>query len=78
MNFQEFLIQLGVLIKAKRKAKGLSQVQAAKEIGVDYRHYQNIEGGKINIRVETLLLMMQFYAISFSEISPVPVPAVQA
>jgi hypothetical protein len=28
---------------------------------IDYRHYQNIEGGKINLRLDTLIKLVKFY-----------------
>ena len=40
---------------------GLSQVTAAQNMRIDYRHYQNIEGGKINLRLDTLMKLVKFY-----------------
>lgn len=63
LNLETYLKCLGRKVKVARKAKGLSQVNAAHTIGVDYRHYQNIEGGKINVRLNTLLLLAEFYGL---------------
>lgn len=52
-----------IAIRAKRKEKGISQVAAAQKIGMDYRHYQNLEGGKINMRLDTMFLLSQFYGL---------------
>ncbi|HAG90315.1 MAG TPA: hypothetical protein DCL41_00495 [Bdellovibrionales bacterium] len=43
---------------------GLSQVNAAHQMKIDYRHYQNIEGGKINLRLDTFLKLIDFYQMS--------------
>jgi len=40
---------------------GLSQVTAAQNMRIDYRHYQNIEGGKINLRLDTMMKLVKFY-----------------
>lgn len=66
MQQGQFLKILAEAIRQKRKEMGISQVSACREIGVDYRHYQNIEGGKINMRIDTMLLLMQFYKISMA------------
>ncbi len=50
-------------IRAARKAKALSQVEAAEKLKIDYRHYQNIEGAKINLRFDTFLKLIDFYEI---------------
>lgn len=67
---------LGDNCRQARKRMGLSQIAAAQAIGVDYRHYQNVEGGKINVRIDTLLLLMQFYGIAFAAF-PQPKPMFQ-
>ncbi len=43
---------------------GLSQVAASEKMQIDYRHYQNIEGGKINLRLDTLIKLINFYKLS--------------
>lgn len=59
-----FLAELGQKIKTSRKRMGLSQVDASHQMHIDYRHYQNIEGGKINLRLDTLLKLFHFYNLS--------------
>lgn len=63
MDTETFLKRFGQEIKVERKKMGLSQISAAKGMHLDYRHYQNIEGGKINLRVDTLLKLIQFYKL---------------
>lgn len=42
------------LIRFYRSYRGLSQESFAEKAGLSYRHFQDIEGGKVNISVETL------------------------
>ena len=63
---KDLLKSLGRTFKSARKSLGLSQVVAANKMQVDYRHYQNIEGGKINLRMDTLLRLLNFYNLPLS------------
>lgn len=58
-----FLKEFGKTLKVARKQMGLSQVSAAQSMHIDYRHYQNIEGGKINLRLDTLIKLVKFYSL---------------
>lgn len=60
----EFLKDFGQQLKKRRKSMGLSQVNAAHQMKIDYRHYQNIEGGKINLRLDTFLKLIDFYQLN--------------
>ena len=61
MEMESFLKEFGKQLKTTRKQMGLSQVTAAQNMRIDYRHYQNIEGGKINLRLDTLIKLVKFY-----------------
>lgn len=61
MEMELFLKEFGRTLKQTRKQMGLSQVTAAQNMRIDYRHYQNIEGGKINLRLDTLMKLVKFY-----------------
>ncbi|HMN67497.1 MAG TPA: helix-turn-helix domain-containing protein [Bdellovibrionales bacterium] len=61
MEMESFLKEFGKALKTTRKQMGLSQVTAAQDMRIDYRHYQNIEGGKINLRLDTLIKLVKFY-----------------
>jgi transcriptional regulator with XRE-family HTH domain len=61
MEMESFLKEFGKQLKTTRKQMGLSQVTAAGNMHIDYRHYQNIEGGKINLRLDTLIKLVKFY-----------------
>lgn len=66
-DINEFLKDFGQQLKKRRKAMGLSQVNAAHQMKIDYRHYQNIEGGKINLRLDTFLKLIDFYQMGNKE-----------
>lgn len=59
-----FLKEFGQTLKTTRKQMGLSQVTAAQNMKIDYRHYQNIEGGKINLRLDTMMKLIKFYNLA--------------
>ena len=61
LEMENFLKEFGKQLKTTRKHMGLSQVTAAQNMRIDYRHYQNIEGGKINLRLDTLIKLVKFY-----------------
>lgn len=63
MEMEQFLKEFGRTLKTTRKQMGLSQVTAAQNMRIDYRHYQNIEGGKINLRLDTLMKLVKFYSL---------------
>jgi len=63
----QFLKSFGQTLKVTRKKMGLSQVAAAQTMHIDYRHYQNIEGGKINLRLDTLMKLVKFYHLDPEE-----------
>lgn len=63
VELENFLKEFGRQLKTTRKQMGLSQVTAAQNMRIDYRHYQNIEGGKINLRLDTLIKLVKFYNI---------------
>lgn len=52
-ELDEFLIFLGLWIKAKRESEKLTQEQVSEKTGIEYKYYQKIEAGKINITFET-------------------------
>ena len=64
VEYSMFLVELGKILKVLRKDKKLSQVEFAKELGINYRHYQDLEGGKSNLKMETLFNLAKFYNLS--------------
>ncbi len=55
IDYNRFYKLLGQRLRRLREQRGLKQSEMAKLIKVSYRHYQDVEGGKINLRGETLL-----------------------
>jgi transcriptional regulator with XRE-family HTH domain len=47
--------QIGARIRAERLASGLSQEAAAANASIGYKHWQEIEGGRANPTVRTLI-----------------------
>ena len=45
---------LGMVLRAARKRKGLSQIEAGKSVGIDQPTLSKIERGESNARVDTL------------------------
>jgi transcriptional regulator with XRE-family HTH domain len=43
------------IIKKRRALLGISQVDMASMLDISYRHYQDIETGKINLRLDTIV-----------------------
>lgn len=68
VDYQSFLKSLGLIFKNLRKQKALSQVEFAQEMDVNYRHYQDLEGGKSNLKLETLFKLAKFYQLSIPEL----------
>lgn len=46
---------VGARVKAARQATGLTQEDAAARAGIDYKRFQRIEQGTINVTIRTLV-----------------------
>ena len=66
---------VGSKIKQLRKEKGLRQTDVADGTGISYRHYQEIESGRVNVTVSTLGRIAEFLKLPiqsfFVESAPV-------
>lgn len=58
------MIALAERLKILRIAKGITQVDMAKELGCTEQHYQRIEYGKINIPTSTLIALANYFEVS--------------
>ena len=67
-DYDSFLKELGKILKSLRKEKGLSQVVFSKSLGINYRHYQDLEGGKSNLKMETLFKLAKYYNLSIPKL----------
>jgi len=68
VDYTVFLKSLGKIFKGLRKQRGLSQADFAKEMQINYRHYQDLEGGKSNLKLETLFNLAKFHELSIPEL----------
>ncbi len=70
MGFDHFLVRLGHRIKAARVKCGLRQVDVEERIGLTFRHYQNIEAGRINISIETMYRLANLFKMKVDDLMP--------
>ena len=68
MKFESYLRQVGRNIRTVRTRTGLKQIDVHVGSGLTYRHYQNIEAGKVNITIETLFRLATFFSIRVEEL----------
>ena len=52
---RELLLEIGVRVRAARRAAALTQEGAASRAGIDYKRWQRIEQGQVNATARTLL-----------------------
>ncbi len=69
MAFRGYLKQVGRNIKAARVRRGLRQVDVEEEIGLEYKHYQKIESGIVNVSLETLYRLAKLYRVGVDELT---------
>lgn len=66
MNLDGYLRRIGRNIRNARIRAGLRQIDVNMQIGLTYRHYQNIEAGKINCTISTLCRLAKLFRTSVS------------
>jgi transcriptional regulator with XRE-family HTH domain len=62
------LRRLARRLRALRRERGLTQEEAAHRAGVDAKHFQEIEAGRINVTMATLLGIAGAFGMSLSEL----------
>ena len=60
----ELLRKFGQNLKSARVKAGLRQIDIDERCGVAYRHYQNIEAVKVNVTIETLFRLANFFKVN--------------
>lgn len=60
----DFLIELGLRLKALRKSKGMKQTDMAKLLGITDRNYQRYEYGEVNVSATALKFFADFFGVS--------------
>lgn len=68
MRFEIYLRLVGAKIKAARLKRGLRQIEVHESCGLSYRHYQNIEAGKVNVTLGTVFRLASLYGTSPDEL----------
>jgi transcriptional regulator with XRE-family HTH domain len=67
-KFDNYLRQIGKNIRSARVKAGLAQVEVHERSGITYRHYQNIEAGKVNVSLQTLFRLARLYQTKVEEL----------
>lgn len=62
------LARLGKRVRALRLEKKLTQEQAAERAGLDEKHFQVIEGGRMNVTVATLVGIARALDVTLAEL----------
>jgi DNA-binding XRE family transcriptional regulator len=68
VGMQDYLKRVGRNLKSARLKAGLRQIDVNEKVGITYRHYQNIEAGRINVTVGTLCRLAKLYKATVSEL----------
>jgi transcriptional regulator with XRE-family HTH domain len=68
MRFESYLRQIGRNIREARVRCGFKQTDVNAGAGLSYRHYQNIEAGRVNVTVETLFRLSQLFNVGVEEL----------
>jgi transcriptional regulator with XRE-family HTH domain len=68
MKLAAYLHTVGLTIKAARVRAGLRQIDVNERTGLTYRHYQNIEAGKVNVTVGTLCRLARLFKLSIKDL----------
>ena len=55
-----YIKQIGRNVQAARHQSGLKQIDV-ETTGLTYRHYQNIEAGRVNVTVSTLFRLSKLF-----------------
>lgn len=72
METSEFLISVGSVIRAKRKALSLSQVQLAERANLHPTYISEIERGKVNASIFCFQTLVQALELEFADLLHLP------
>jgi len=62
-------VVVGQNLRAARKAVPLTQLETEGKSGVAYRHYQDIETGKVNVSLNTLIALAKAFGTTVNAIT---------
>ena len=68
MSFRTHFKQVGANIRRARLRRGLRQVYVNEQVGVNYRHYQDIEAGRVNLTLATLCRLAKVFECKLEEL----------
>ncbi len=62
------LVRLGRRVRLLRQERGLTQEEAAGQAKLDGKHFQEIEAGRVNVTMATLLGVAKAFGVPLSEL----------
>ena len=62
---QLLLKSIAKRLKEMRKGKGIGYVEFAEQVGISKNVYYQIEQGKSNFQIKTLMVILQYHEVSF-------------
>ena len=65
----QYLKDVGKNLREARRRAGLRQKEVEARSGIAYRHYQDIEAGKVNIRIATLCRLASAFGTSVTTLT---------
>jgi transcriptional regulator with XRE-family HTH domain len=69
MTFNQYLKQVGMNTKIARIKARLKQMDVHEKTGLDYRHYQDLEAGKVNATLDTLYKLAKLFKVDVDELT---------
>jgi transcriptional regulator with XRE-family HTH domain len=67
-GIKAYLGRVGKKIQKARKTAGLRQIDVNQRIGLTYRHYQDIEAGKVNMTIGTLYRLSTLFKANIRDL----------
>jgi CheY-like chemotaxis protein len=68
LSMEKILKDIGLKMKQGRKNQKLTQVEAAEILKVNYRHYQKLEAGLVNMKFDSVLKIARKFNIDVSQL----------
>ncbi len=61
---------LAVSLRKLRKNQALTQVEFSGTVGIDYRHYQEMEAGRVDPKISTLYKISRTFKVPVTDLLP--------
>jgi DNA-binding XRE family transcriptional regulator len=61
---------LATSLRKLRKQQALTQVEFSGTVGIDYRHYQEMEAGRVDPKISTINKISRTFKVSVAELLP--------